>query len=233
MAVTLQDLAQLEQLERMRAEFPGMVSHQLRAPLTLVKGSPATVLSASRVLGPAEIRQFFRIIDEQANHMNGLIGFAHLFRKYAGAEDAGRGVGGGLAICKGLVEAHGGRIRAETGGVGQGTRFTFTIPVAEEAGAVAPGWTPATREGAEPARILVVDDDPQTLRYVRDTLTEAGYAALATGDHRELAHIIRREKPRLVLLDMILSGTDGIELMERVPALRCRGICAGRFEVRL
>ncbi|MCY4429446.1 MAG: ATP-binding protein [Rhodospirillales bacterium] len=53
-----------------------------------------------------------------------------LFRKYAGPgdEDAKsglRGSGLGLAICKGLVEAHGGRIRAESGGPGQGARFTF------------------------------------------------------------------------------------------------------------
>ena len=39
----------------------------------------------------------------------------------------------GLIICKGLVEAHGGRIRAESGGIGQGTRFIFTVPVAEDA----------------------------------------------------------------------------------------------------
>ena len=66
-----------------------------------------------------------------------------LFQKYtgAGAEDGKRGLAGtglGLAICKGLVEAHGGRIRAESGGTGQGTRFTFTVPVAEEASARAP-----------------------------------------------------------------------------------------------
>ena len=72
--VTMQDLAPLEELERMRAEFLGMVSHELRAPLTSIKGSAATVLGTSRVLDPAEVRQFFRIIDEQANHMDGLIG---------------------------------------------------------------------------------------------------------------------------------------------------------------
>ena len=74
MVVTLQDLAPLEELERLRAEFLGMVSHELRAPLTSIKGSTATVLRVSRVLDPAEVRQFFRIIDTQADHMDGLIG---------------------------------------------------------------------------------------------------------------------------------------------------------------
>ena len=49
--VTLQDLAPLRELERMRAEFLGMVSHELRAPLTSIKGSAATVLRASRIFG--------------------------------------------------------------------------------------------------------------------------------------------------------------------------------------
>ena len=154
---------------------------------------------------------------------------AQLFRKYSGGADGGRGAGGaglGLAICKGLVEAHGGRIRAESGGVGLGARFTFTLPVAGEAGAGAPGpapgiapGRPAPRHGREPDRILVVDDDPQTLRHVRDTLAEAGYSPLVTGDHGKLAEIIRAEKPALVLLDLMLPGTDGIELMQTVPEL--------------
>ena len=146
----------------------------------------------------------------------------HLFRKYA--SDGGRGVGAGLglAICRGLVEAHGGRIRAESGGIGQGARFTFTIPVAEEAGAAggaAPLRRGAPRDGGERKRILVVDDDPQTLRYVRDALAVAGYAPLVTGDHGELSRILDVEKPALVLLDLFLPGTDGIELMEPVPEL--------------
>ena len=65
----------------------------------------------------------------------------------------------------------------------------------------------------------MVDDDPQTLRYVREVLSDAGYAPLVTGDPDGLAGVIRAERPQLVLLDLMLPGTDGIELMKRVPRL--------------
>ena len=54
---------------------------------------------------------------------------------------------------------------------------------------------------------------------LRKTKTEAGYAPLVTGDPRELSRILRTEKPRLVLLDLMLPGTDGIQLMQTVPEL--------------
>ena len=72
--VTLQDLAPLEELDRMRADFLGMVSHELRVPLASIKGAAATVLGARRAFGAAELVQFFRIVDDQADRMTDLIG---------------------------------------------------------------------------------------------------------------------------------------------------------------
>ena len=332
MVVTLQDLAPLEELERQRAEFLGIVSHELRTPLISIKGSATTVLDASRTPQTSEMLQFFRVVNEQANHMHGLIddlldhgrivtgtlsvspepaevgGLVELARSafLAGATnrvitvdlpenlprvmadrprivqvlnnllsnaarhspestpiqvaaerdgvhvavsvaDGGRGLpadqlrslfkrhartvgdesarpgrsGLGLAICRGLVEAHGGRIWAESGDAGRGTRLTFTVPVAEAAhpAPAAPG--PSRHPGPERDRacILVVEDDPETQRHVRDALIDAGYAVVATGDPEALPGLVRTHAPQLLLLDLMLPGTDGIELMVNVPEL--------------
>ena len=327
--VTMQDLAPLEELQRSRTEFLSLVSHELRAPLTSIKGAAATLIEAASELDPAEQREFIRIIDEQADHMRGLIGdlldagridsgtlsvspepsgvdalvdrarntflsgggrhtilidlppglppvmadrrrivqvlsnlFAnaarhspewspirveavrdgghvaisvvdqgrgvaperlpHLFRMHTRGEGEDEAVrhGLGLAICKGLVEAHGGRIRAESGGLGRGARFTFTVPVSAATRAPsARGSSRQSPEGHPRARILVVDDDPQTLRFARHALSRAGYAPLVTGDPAELPRLIRIEQPALVLLDLMLPGADGIELMERISEL--------------
>ena len=65
----------------------------------------------------------------------------------------------------------------------------------------------------------MVDDDPETLRYVRGALSDAGYAPVVKGDPDGLSRVSRAKRPGLVLLDLMLPGTDGIELMKRVPEL--------------
>ena len=109
-------------------------------------------------------------------------------------------------------------------GPARALKFTFTLPVAEAPGAVAPASIgpdrpPAAPRSPKPTRILVLDDDPQTLRYVRGALAGSGYAAIVTGDPTELPRLIHSERPELVLLDLVLPGVDGIELMKRVPEL--------------
>ena len=164
----------------------------------------------------------------------------HLFRKHGGIAGGDRegalgAAGLGLAICKGLVEAHGGRIRAASGGAGQGTEVTFTLPVAgaggeDAAAGFAPAGPPVPRDGPEQIPVLVVDDDPKTLRYVRDALAGSDYRPLVTGDPEELPGLIQTERPRLVLLDLMLPGTDGIwkrlsssGSIWRSAAFRCMG----------
>ena len=146
----------------------------------------------------------------------------HLFRKFSqlDGEERGREIAGsglGLAICKGIVEAHGGRIRAESDGLGLGSRFTFTVPAVEETVTLPPPRSRRRRtKTRERPRVLCVDDDPQTLRYVRDALTKAGYTPVVTGDPEEVSRLMAEEAPRLVLLDMMLPGSDGMELMKDI-----------------
>ncbi len=72
--VTLQDMTDGEEQERLRAEFLAMVSHELRMPLTSVLGAATALQNAAADLDPAEIRQFHRIIIDRAEHMRELIG---------------------------------------------------------------------------------------------------------------------------------------------------------------
>ena len=58
----------------------------------------------------------------------------------------------------------------------------------------------------------MVDDDPMTLRRVRDILSRAGYTPLLTGDPEGALRLFESERPRLVLLDL-LPGSDGIDFM--------------------
>jgi len=330
LVVTAQDLAPLKELGRQRAEFLGLVSQELLAPLTSIKGSAAAVLEDLSRLDLAGARQLFSIIEWQADRMRGLIADlaevarieagtlflipestdlaslvdqaraafleggtgnplevdlppdlprvaadrqrvlrvldhllanaaagspegsaitvsarreeAHvavcvadqgggipsqplplLFQRLSRREGGGRGGGDtlGLAVCRGIVEAHGGRIQAESDGPGLGSRLIFTLPVAEEAAPGRPGPLAAGDRRAAPGqgRVLVVDDDPQVLWHVRGALSEAGYAPVVTWDPEEVERLLVVERPHVVLLDPALPASAGMGLLERVLQL--------------
>ena len=145
---------------------------------------------------------------------------SNLFKKFSRIDEGGRelkvaGEGLGLAICKGIVEAHGGRIRAESRGEGQGTRTTFTIP--EVADAVRePSVDAQAVRSSDGRKILAVDDEHQVLRLLRSILDDHGYTTFGTGNPDEMMHLLEMERPHLVLMDLMLPGTSGFELMDRV-----------------
>ena len=175
-------------------------------------------------IGVSAVREGYHVAVSVTDEGRGIAAerLPHLFRKFSriDGEDRRRDIAGsglGLAICKGIVEAHGGRIWAESDGPGLGARFTFTIPVAQDAGIGAASLPVRSRRAErERERILCVDDDPQTLRYVRGALTKAGYTPVVTGDPEEVSRLMAEEEPRLVLLDLMLPGSDGMELMKEI-----------------
>jgi DNA-binding response OmpR family regulator len=65
-------------------------------------------------------------------------------------------------------------------------------------------------------RILVVDDDPQIIRLIRSYLETAGFAVLTARDGGGAMHAIRRERPDLVVLDIMLPGIDGLEIVREL-----------------
>ena len=328
MVVTMQDMTPLEELDRMRADFLGLVSEEMRAPLVAVKGSAATLLESLPVLDPAETAQLVRIIESQADRMRGLIGelldaaqietgtlavalepteVARLIDEAASAlanssidvtidvaaglplvmadrrrivgvlhtivsvaarrsdastptrisaeregghvrfsvQDPGRATPGehladlfkrmprfpsdggahrihrsglGLAVCEGTVEAHGGRIWADHDGAGEGTRWAFTLPVAQHT-AHAPLSSTRPRQPQDQAiRIAVIEHDPLTQRYINDTLSKAGYHVTVAADIHQALALPAADTPDLVLASLAAPGADGVELMSVLRA---------------
>ena len=144
------------------------------------------------------------------------------FRKYAGPGDehAKSGLRGsvlGLAICKGLVEAHGGCIRAESAGPRRPVHV-------HAAGGRGPrrGWPPRCPR-APGRRDQRTDARPGGGRRPGDAALRprrAGrrglHVPLSTGDPADVPALLRTKRPALVLLDLMLPGIDGVELMEAV-----------------
>jgi signal transduction histidine kinase/ActR/RegA family two-component response regulator len=176
----------------------------------------------------------------------------HLFERFwqadASASRCHGGLGLGLSIVKHLVELHGGTVRAESQGIGKGTRFVVELPLRQE---LALGAAPAAarRSASElaGARILVVDDEPDAQELLKRVLEDHGAQVVTASSGTEALDVISTRRPLdAVVSDIGMPGMDGYELMRRVraetpakdvpavaltayarPEDRARALCAG------
>ena len=134
-------------------------------------------------------------------------------------ERAGGGLGIGLSLVKGLVELHGGKVSAQSGGAGAGSRFVVELPLAGlEIAAPAPDAARASPAHSS-QRVLVVEDNMDSAEAMAILLRELGHEVAVVNDGHEAVEIARVFRPRVILLDIGLPGVDGFELARRFRAL--------------
>ncbi|HEX4385130.1 MAG TPA: response regulator, partial [Myxococcales bacterium] len=143
------------------------------------------------------------------------------------------GTGLGLAITRRLVEYQGGDVGVVTA-LGQGSTFWFTLPSDRRAATPGNGIpaisTDTVRNGAarellhERPLVLVVEDDAANARLLRFHLEGAGYTVAEAQREAQAMELVRRLKPQIILLDLILSdGEDGnnvLRLLKKDPELK-------------
>lgn len=68
----------------------------------------------------------------------------------------------------------------------------------------------------ENARILVADDDPDILEYLKEFLGGKGYSITTVSSGAEALTAVENERPHLVLLDIVMPGMNGLEALQRI-----------------
>jgi PAS domain S-box-containing protein len=132
-------------------------------------------------------------------------------------DEAEGGLGIGLAIVKGLVEMHGGRVEARSAGPGRGSTFAVRLPSSPAVEAASTQAVTAAHRGT-PRRILIVDDNPDIAASLALFLELEGHSVTVTDSGTEAVVLAQQIRPEIALLDVGMPGMDGYELARRLRA---------------
>jgi PAS domain S-box-containing protein len=149
------------------------------------------------------------------------------------------GLGLGLAICKQLVELHGGAIRAASQGEGKGATFSVQLPLSivqldQSASRIHP--TAETQPGEmlslprlEGVHVFAVDDEPDARDLLRRVLEGQGAKVTSFASAEDALAALKTTKPTVLVCDIGMPKMDGYQLIrtlraeesrrERIPAL--------------
>ena len=188
-----------------------------------VKFTPAGGTATISVDRDHDGSAIFRVVDSGIGVDPALL--PRLFEPFMQADRTldrpGGGLGLGLSLVKGLVDLHGGEIRARSAGVGTGTEFTVRFPLelrsAPEAGSAPDAGRPSRR------RVLVIEDEPDVREGLRAAMQIDDHQVEIAGTGPEGIEKAREFNPDVVLCDIGLPGMSGYDVARALradPALR-------------
>lgn len=142
------------------------------------------------------------------------------------------GLGLGLAIVRHLVELHGGRVQADSAGLGKGATFTIRLPLgvdnvpATTKKRSEKSWLPETTEriaervhSLEDVRVLLVDDDRDNLQILATILSGLRAKVQTAASVAEAFQVLEWYTPDVLVSDLAMPGEDGYSLIGKLRAL--------------
>lgn len=159
----------------------------------------------------------------------------HIFERFRQADSSTTrqhtGLGLGLALVRHLVELHGGQVKVDSAGEGEGSTFTVRLPIAlgrpEERDEAQPrtprGGARTTSANTGPSlhglRVLVIDDDADGLALVAAILANAGAEARGCASAAEGFHLLTSWQPDVLISDIEMPDEDGCAFIRKVRTL--------------
>jgi CheY-like chemotaxis protein/nitrogen-specific signal transduction histidine kinase len=171
-------------------------------------------IDAELLGGEVSIRVIDNGIGIAAEAMPNLFTMFSQVRSVDDRSDGGLGIG--LALSRGLIELHGGRLEAHSQGPGQGSEFVVRLPATPQAAATA-AETPAAAEPSRRARrVLVADDNNDAGESLAMLLRLDGHEVQLATNGAQAVELFDRMKPEIAILDIGMPGLNGYEVARRI-----------------
>jgi PAS domain S-box-containing protein len=142
----------------------------------------------------------------------------HVFERFRQADGSRTrsygGLGLGLSLVKSFVSVHGGKIEATSDGSGKGSTFIITLPREGMVGH-APEKTskPSKRQLGDVVRILIVEDEPDTLEMLDASFRSRGFETIACSSAKEALDCVGRQQFDIIISDIAMPEVDGLQLI--------------------
>jgi signal transduction histidine kinase/ActR/RegA family two-component response regulator len=146
---------------------------------------------------------------------------AHLFERFRQGDSSPTrqygGLGLGLGIVRHVVELHGGTVSASSEGHDTGSTFVVSLPMRQIGEApIETHENDAAPPSLRGVSVLVVDDDPQALEFLRTTLEQYGAFVVTASSAKEGRDRFKRQPPDVILSDLVMAQEDGLQFIRDI-----------------